>query len=63
MTAMDAFEGRTWFSTAQAAQHSGWSSKTVLRALRDGTLAGSQRMAGGRWRIHRDDLDAWLRGE
>jgi excisionase family DNA binding protein len=54
---------RIWYDTKQAGQYSGWSSKTVVRALRDGSLKGHQTSAGHRWRIHRDDLDAWLRGE
>lgn len=54
---------RIWFDTKQAAEYTGWSAKTVVRALRDGTLKGHQTSAGHRWRIHRSDLDAWLRGE
>lgn len=35
----------------------------ILAALNDGSLRGHQTKAGGRWRVHRDDIDAWLRGE
>lgn len=35
----------------------------LLAALADGSLRGHQRKAGGRWRVHRDDVDAWLRSE
>jgi len=40
------------------------SSKTeVLAALADGSLAGKQLRPGGKWRVHRDAVDAWLAGE
>lgn len=53
---------RIWFDTVQAAQYTGWSTKTVVRALRSGDLRGQQRSAGCRWRMHRDWLDAWMAG-
>jgi excisionase family DNA binding protein len=53
---------RIWFNTAQAAEHSGRHPVTVRRALESGQLHGGQPKAGGRWRIHRDCLDAWLLG-
>lgn len=56
-------EGRVWFSTEQAAEYAGRHRKTILNALVAQELRGSQRAAGCTWRIHRDDLDAWLRGE
>ncbi|RLV56033.1 DNA-binding protein [Aeromicrobium phragmitis] len=56
-------EQRIWFNTEQAAAYSGYHVQTVRRALEAGELKGSQRTAGGRWRIHRDALDAWLSGE
>ena len=55
-------ELRIWYSTTQAASYAGRHSKTILTALQAGELVGSQRRAGCFWRIHRDDLDAWLRG-
>ena len=36
---------------------------TLWRALEAGTLHGSQRMAGGKWAIRAECLDAWLAGE
>ena len=54
--------GRIWFNTSQAAEYTGWSYDTVVRALREGTLQGQQRGAGKHWRIHRDALDAWNGG-
>lgn len=35
----------------------------VLEALHDGRLRGHQTKPGGRWRINREDVDGWLRGE
>lgn len=54
---------RIWHSTATAASYADCHPETVLAALRAGELRGSQRKPNGRWRIHRDDLDRWLRGE
>lgn len=55
-------EGRVWFDARQAALYSGMHWRTITDALRDGSLSGSQRVDKGKWRIHRDDLDNWLRG-
>lgn len=54
---------RIWFSTRQAAEYAGKHQDTVRKALESGDLKGHQRGAGARWSIHRDDLDAWIRGE
>lgn len=54
---------RVWFDTAQAAEYTGWSQKTVVRALRAGELKGEQRGKGRHWRMHKDWLDAWNAGE
>lgn len=56
---------RIWFTTQQAADYAGCDVQTIGRACRAGSLRAGQPFggAGGRWRIHRDDLDAWLRGE
>lgn len=54
---------RVWFSTTQAAEYTGRHPKTLHKALAAGELNGNQRHAGCSWRIHRDDLDAWMRGE
>ena len=52
-----------WMTVAQVVAYSITGERDVLAALADGSLRGYQRTAGGRWRIHRDDVDAWLRGE
>lgn len=52
-----------WLSPLSASEYALCSVKTILAALRDGTLRGYQRKPGGTWRIHQDDLDAWIRGQ
>lgn len=61
MTALD-INQRIWHTVQSAADYSEYSERTISDALREGSLRGSQRIKNGRWRIHRDDLDAWLRG-
>lgn len=55
--------GRIWFNTTQAGEYTGRHPKTILHALYDGELRGSQKHPRCSWRIHKDWLDAWLRGE
>lgn len=52
-----------WFSTTTASQRTGHHPKTILKAAEAGDLHGTQRKAKGRWRFHRDCLDAWINGE
>ena len=54
---------RTWHSTSTGADHTGYHTVTLLKALESGELHGSQRKPKGRWRIHVDCLDAWVAGE
>lgn len=56
-------EGRTWFNTTQAGERADMHPTTVLKKLESGVLHGRQRTPRGRWRIHVDCLDAWIRGE
>lgn len=51
-----------WHTVKTAKAHTGVGTRAILDALRAGELKGSQRVANGKWRIHRDDLDAWMRG-
>jgi excisionase family DNA binding protein len=55
--------GLIWLNTQQAADRAGCHRQTAIKALEAGELHGSQRKAGGRWRIHVDCLDAWAGGE
>lgn len=54
---------RTWHTTATAAEHSGYHADTVRKALEAGEMHGTQRVPGGRWRVHVDCLDAWTGGQ
>jgi excisionase family DNA binding protein len=53
-----------WFTAAEAAIYARMSRQVLLRFARDGRLKGEQ-VSGrnGTWRFHRDDLDAFLRGD
>jgi hypothetical protein len=55
-------DDRIWFNTSQAGQYGDRHPVTVRRALESGQLHGGQAKTGGRWRIHRNCLDAWLLG-
>lgn len=52
-----------WLTTEQAAQRAQRHEQTVRKALEAGELHGSQRVTGGRWRIHVECLDSWCLGE
>jgi hypothetical protein len=54
---------RIWHNTAQAGERSGSHPDTVRKAVEAGELHGTQRKAKGRWRIHRDCIDAWCAGQ
>lgn len=64
MTAID-LNTRVWFTSRQAAEYAGCNQQTIAEACRSEALRAGQPFggAGGRWRIHRADLDSWLRGE
>lgn len=51
-----------WLDTAEAAAWSRRSPSEITRACHRGELVGHQRRDRGRWLIHRDDLDRWIRG-
>lgn len=52
-----------WLLVPEVVAYSKVGKRDVLAALADGSLRGSQLTAGGKWRVHRDDVDSWLRGE
>ena len=52
-----------WLTVPEAAAYAKRHTQTIKNALRDGSLRGSQTQRNGKWLVHRDDLDAWLRGE
>lgn len=60
---MTAPESSPWMLVPEVAAYSRVGKRDVLAALADGSLRGHQIKAGGKWRVHRADVDAWLRGE
>lgn len=54
-----------WLTAPEAATYSRRHINTINLALRSGELKGQQPSGKrlGRWLIHRDDIDAWIRGE
>lgn len=54
---------RVWFDTRLAADYIAASETEIREALETGAMRGYQRVRRGKWRIHRDDLDSWARGE
>lgn len=59
-----------WYSPVQAAPYAHVHKDTIYDALHEFVsskgkrgLRGYQRDANCKWLIHRDDLDAWVRGE
>ena len=54
--------GTPWMTVAQAARYMGRHPVTVRRYLEDGRMTGFQvTEPGGQWRIHRDDIDQFMR--
>lgn len=53
---------RVWLNVEEAAARTGVSRTELLNALQTGELRGTQRVPRGRWRLHVDDLDHWMRG-
>ncbi|MER5388349.1 helix-turn-helix domain-containing protein [Saccharopolyspora sp. NPDC002686] len=52
-----------WMTVKEVATYSRHDRKFVLTALRRSQLRGFQACVNGTWRIHRDDVDTWIRGE
>lgn len=53
-----------WLSgVAEIVRYSGRSADDVGEALRDGSLRGTQKVRGGKWRTHTLWVDAWQAGE
>lgn len=52
-----------WLTPVEAAQRARRHKSAILEALRSQELRGYQAVKRGRWLIHIDDLDAWVRGE
>jgi excisionase family DNA binding protein len=59
-TESEPVESRTWMSYEQAADYCGVDRVTIWRSVRAGRLPAGG--VGRAVRFHRDDLDAWMRG-
>jgi excisionase family DNA binding protein len=53
---------RIWLTIGEASQRTGVSKTVLYRVVRDGELPG-YRQPGEKstWRVHVDELDAWMR--
>lgn len=51
-----------WLTPAQVNALTGRHVDTVRRALECGELHGHQRTRKGRWQVHPDAVEAWVRG-
>lgn len=52
-----------WLTLREAADISRRHYQTVWQAAAKGDLRSTQQCAGGRRVVHKDDLEAWMRGE
>lgn len=52
-----------WMNLHETAAYTGRHYKTVLTAAQDGQLKAHQATPRGRWRVHTEDADRWIRGE
>jgi excisionase family DNA binding protein len=59
MTAIDS----PYLTTKECAAYTRRTVASIANALRAGELRGAQPTRKGKWLVHRDDLDAWMRGE
>jgi excisionase family DNA binding protein len=54
---------KVWFTVEEASVRTGVGRTEIYEALQVGELTGFQRHGKkSRWRIHVEDLDAWMRG-
>lgn len=51
---------RQWFTVTLASDYSTLSVRTLRRAIQQGKLKASRSCPGGRWLIHRRNLDSFL---
>lgn len=52
---------RVWLTADEATQVTGVSRTEIYAALQSKELVGYQRTKNGKWRIHVDDSDRWMR--
>ena len=51
-----------WLFVSEVAAYTRMDPRTVRIAIRDGRLRATQLVEHGRYRVHVDDLQAWLHG-
>ncbi|TSD47998.1 helix-turn-helix domain-containing protein [Rhodococcus sp. KBS0724] len=56
-------KAKQWMSTSEVAEYMGCSVLTVLRLLRTKQMIGYQSGPKASWRINRDDVELYIRGE
>lgn len=54
---------RWWLSVAEVSAITGYTKPLIYMEMSQGSLRSYTRGGRGQVRIHRDDLDAWMRGE
>ena len=54
---------RVWLTAEEVQRRTGISRTEIYAALQSGELVGHQRVKHRKWRVHIDDVDAWVRGE
>lgn len=52
-----------WMTVKDAAKYTKWSEWTVRQAVKDGSLEAHGVRSGRGYRLHRDDLDKWMRSQ
>ena len=52
-----------WMTVPEVAAYARMGRTEILTALNDESLRGHQTKPGGKWRVHVEDVDAYLRGE
>lgn len=60
---MDFDHDAPWLGVAEVARRAARHSDSVRRDLENGRLHGHQRCFRGRWTVHVDAVDAWIRNE
>lgn len=52
---------RQWLTVDEVRQMSGEGRTRVYQALQEGELVGRQRTPRGKWRVHVEEVDRWMR--
>jgi excisionase family DNA binding protein len=52
---------RVWLNVDEASQRTGVSKTELYEVIKKGELKAYRRKENAKWRIHIDDVDAWMR--